>query len=104
MNRSDIRMREYLCRRLSAARRGQKYEPGLTQHSGPYMGPYLVGSNQFPYLSEYACQIWSPSDGRVGKGVQTDIQTDKGMPQLSIARFVTILRPPLPTQIMKVLL
>ena len=29
MNRSDIRMREYLCRRLSAARRRQKYEPGL---------------------------------------------------------------------------
>ena len=26
MNRSDIRMREYLCRRLSAARRRQKYE------------------------------------------------------------------------------
>ena len=24
----DIRMREYLCRRLSAARRRQKYEPG----------------------------------------------------------------------------
>ena len=29
MNRSDIRMREYLCRRLSAARRRQKYEPGF---------------------------------------------------------------------------
>ena len=30
MNRSDIRMREYLCRRLSAARRRQKYEPGFS--------------------------------------------------------------------------
>ena len=30
MNQSDIRMREYLCRRLSAARRRQKYEPGFT--------------------------------------------------------------------------
>ena len=29
MNRSDIRMREYLCRRLSAARRRKKYEPGF---------------------------------------------------------------------------
>ena len=29
MNRSDIRMREYLCRRLSAARRRQNYEPGF---------------------------------------------------------------------------
>ena len=31
MNRSDIRMREYLCRRLSAARRRQKYEPGYRE-------------------------------------------------------------------------
>ena len=29
MNQSDIRMRQNLCRRLSAARRRQKYEPGL---------------------------------------------------------------------------
>ena len=32
MNQSDIRMRQNLCRRLSAARRRQKYEPGL-RHS-----------------------------------------------------------------------
>ena len=31
MNQSDIRMRQNLCRRLSAARRRQKYEPGLTR-------------------------------------------------------------------------
>ena len=30
MNQSDIRMRQNLCRRLSAARRRQKYEPGLS--------------------------------------------------------------------------
>ena len=35
MNRSDIRMREYLCRRLSAARRRQKYEPGFSGQQGP---------------------------------------------------------------------
>ena len=29
MNRSDIRMRQNLCRRLSAAHRRQKYEPGF---------------------------------------------------------------------------
>ena len=29
MNQSDIRMRQNVCRRLSAARRRQKYEPGL---------------------------------------------------------------------------
>ena len=31
MNQSDIRMRQNVCRRLSAARRRQKYEPGLTR-------------------------------------------------------------------------
>ena len=31
MNQSDIRMRQNLCRRLSAARRRQKYEPGFRQ-------------------------------------------------------------------------
>ena len=37
-----------------------------------------------PYLSEYVCQIWLRSDGRVEKkGVQsTDRQTDKGTLQL----------------------
>ena len=38
MNRSDIRMRQHLCRRLSAARRRQKYEPGLTQDSHLRLG------------------------------------------------------------------
>ena len=37
------------------------------------------------YLSEYVCQIWLRSDGRVEKrGVQTDRQTDKGTLQLYI--------------------
>ena len=42
MNRSDIRMREYLCRRLSAARRRQKYEPGFSGQGAAYAsGPTL---------------------------------------------------------------
>ena len=37
------------------------------------------------YLSEYVCQIWLRSDGRVEKrGGSTDIQTDKGTLQLYI--------------------
>ena len=34
MNQSDIRMRQNVCRRLSAARRRQKYEPGFTSQNG----------------------------------------------------------------------
>ena len=35
MNQSDIRMRQNLCRRLSAARRRQKYEPGFSRSERP---------------------------------------------------------------------
>ena len=50
MNQSDIRMRQNVCRRLSAARRRQKYEPGLrlcpsasnkVEHPGLWVITYL---------------------------------------------------------------
>ena len=37
-----------------------------------------------PYLSEYVCQIWLRSDGRVKKKGGTDRHTDKGTLQLYI--------------------
>ena len=48
------------------------------------MGQFFLGEPVL-YLSEYVCQIWLRSDGRVEKrGGGTDRQRDKGTLQLYI--------------------
>ena len=48
------------------------------------------------YLSEYVCQIWLRSDGRVEKK-STDIQTDKVTLQLYIVIYLNNVRDPGPS-------
>ena len=48
-------------------------------------GSIFFRSEPVPYLSEYVCQIWLQSDGRVAKKGgyrQTDRQSEKGTQQL----------------------
>ena len=52
MNRSDIRMREYLCRRLSAARRRQKYEPGLT-----LLGKDIIVTDMHAHITAFEVKL-----------------------------------------------
>ena len=49
------------------------------------MGYVKILGEAVPYLSEYVCQIWLRSDGRVEKKGDTDRQTDKGTLQFYIS-------------------